>query len=74
MQLRALRDEMQALLNLLGASRPTAAVPAVAEVRPMRPRLVLEARPPILKPEPVRVETLRLVRDPDPQGDLFPGA
>ena len=65
-KLRALRDEMQALLDLLNDARTPQ---AVSEVKPMRPRLVLEPRP-MLRAEPPRADTLRLVREPRP-ADLF---
>ncbi len=76
-RLSALRDEMRALLIYLGG-------PASAELRPSRPRLMLEPRPaaPARNDAP-RPEMLRLVREPrveagrDPQavnqGDLFQG-
>ncbi len=67
-KLRALREEMQALLDLLNKARTPQ---ALSEVKPMRPRLVLEPRP-TLRAEPPRVETLRLVREPL-SGDLFAG-
>ncbi len=77
--LRVVREEICALLAmleqpLLERSAPrtnrTAATEAKAQAGPtlqvMRPRLVLEARPPA-------VEKLRLVVDPQDQGDLFSG-
>ena len=94
-QIRAVRDELRALLTLLEAPRSTqshlpSAVAAAfgAEVKPMRPRLMLEPRLTPAKPEASRLETLRLVRegvdrdglgrdgvsrDAINQGDLFPG-
>lgn len=68
--LRALRDELAALLAIL--EQPVRS--AVVDARPtpglqaMRPRLVLGPRP-----APVPMETLRLVVDPRLQGDLFQG-
>lgn len=74
MQLRAVREEMQALLKMLAPVDLEAA--AAPEVKPLRPRLVLEPRPesrPEPRPAGPRPEPLRLVRDPDAQGDLFAG-
>lgn len=70
-KLLALRQELQTLLNTLSTPQSVPAENATP-VKPMRPRLVLESRP---EPRPVapRQESLRLVRDLDPQGDLFPG-
>ncbi len=66
-QLRALRQEMHAILKLLGGPRGVQEAPAA-----MRPRLVLEPRvePKTVAPRP---DSLRLVREPDSQGDLFAG-
>ena len=81
MQLRAIRDELRALLTQLETPRSAfagSAQKAAAEIKPMRPRLVLEPRPAAGKPETLRLETLRLVRDDAGrdalnQGDLFSG-
>jgi DNA-binding transcriptional MerR regulator len=74
-RLRALRKEMQELLAMLGSTMASAE-PVVRSPKPLRPRLVTEARPAVtpkiaLKPEP------RLPVKPEPrlldrrQGDLF---
>ena len=70
-QLRALRDEMQALLYLLGPGRG-AQTGAAVEPKPLRPRLVLEPRSES-RPVAARPEMLRVVRELGTQGDLFPG-
>jgi len=70
-RLKALRKEMQELLAMLGAPATKAEDP-VARPKPLRPRLVTEARPPAgkseskpaIKPEPKIAERR--------QGDLFP--
>lgn len=66
--LRSVRDELCALLAILEQPVSTAAERAARTVppQPMRPRLMLEPRP-----QPVPLETLRLVKDPRAQGDLF---
>lgn len=68
--LRTMRDELCALLAILEQPVSTAAERAARAAAPrpqaMRPRLVLEPRP-----QPVPLETLRLVKDARPQGDLF---
>ena len=66
-QLRAVRDELQSVLTMLEGSRSGDSIPAKA----LRPRLVLEPRSYAPRPEPMRPETLRLVRDAQSQGDLF---
>ena len=78
MQMRAVRDELRSLLTLLGTPRSGTTTFAVsgspaAESKPLRPRLVLEPRFGAAKPEPPRLETLRIVRDGLNQGDLFTG-
>ena len=80
MQIRAVRDELRSLLTLLETPRAgqTGFAQPTAELKPMRPRLVLEPRPAAPKAESPRPETLRLVRDGVVrdgvnQGDLFPG-
>ncbi len=81
LQLSSLRDEMSSLLALLEAPSGGGAG-VVPEVKPMRPRLVLEPRPAVARADVPRPEMLRLVRDanreipPEPgrelnQGDLF---
>jgi len=63
-QLADLRDEMQALLGMLGAAQ--ASVPAaVSTAKPPRPRLVLEPKP-AARQEPAQIATLHLA-----QRDLF---
>ncbi len=67
-QLRALRDELCALLVILEHPvRPTKepAPKPVPRLQAMRPRLVLEPKPAVV------AETLRLVADARSQGDLF---
>lgn len=69
--LRALRDELCALLAML--EQPISPSTALAartgpKLQAMRPRLVLEP-----KPMPQPVESLRLVGEPRSQGDLFSG-
>ena len=72
-KLHALRAELQALLEILQAPLGNAARRPAAQATatpPMRPRLVLEPRPPSPRPEPARGESLRLVasaqREPSP--------
>ena len=65
-QLRSIRDELRSLLKLLETTKLTQPIQA-PEVKPLRPRLVLEPRPAALRPE-----SLRLVREAQNQGDLFP--
>lgn len=67
-RLRALRNEMKELLGILGAPGSSSESPAMRP-KPLRPRLVTDARPkaepnPAMKPEPKIVERR--------QGDLFP--
>ncbi len=74
--LQALREELCALLVIL--EQPVNGVERIAKpaAKPqsLRPRLVLEPRPaPEPRPIPVAVETLRLVPELRPQGDLFAG-
>ena len=70
-QLRALRDDLRSLLASLAS--PVGISSAAANVKPMRPRLVLEPRPErTADTRPATMETLRLVRDDRNQADLFP--
>ena len=69
-QLRAIRDELCALQVILehpiSTGREGAAKPEAPRPQAMRPRLVLEPKPPAAP-----VERLRLVGDARGQGDLF---
>lgn len=69
--LQALRDELCALLVILEQPAPRMSDRSPAStprLQAMRPRLVLEP-----KPVATPAETLRLVPEPRPQGDLFGG-
>lgn len=78
--LRALRDELCALLVILEQPVSSSLLPVPANRTPskaqsapqgFRPRLVLEPRP---EPKAIApAETLKLVADPRHQGDLFAG-
>lgn len=75
MKLRALREELRALLSMLEPGRGALAA-APPEPKPLRPRLVLEPRFAPARAEAPRLETLRLVREPQretSQTDLFTG-
>jgi DNA-binding transcriptional MerR regulator len=77
-RLNALRKEMQELLAMLGAPGGTPDAPLVRP-KPLRPRLVTDSRPAVVKPEhkAAKPESNPALR-PEPkiverrQGDLFP--
>lgn len=69
-QLRAIRDELQALLNQLEqplGTRSSFSEKPLPRVHSFRPRLVMEPRPTAAAPEALRLVETR------PQGDLFSG-